>query len=425
MSITSQRKLDELQAQCVELGLEVTQTGKRITKTDYILALRDYYLNQKFEGNIPKYYQLLLKLDSPMLCNRINNFTPERQEEIWNSDRFIAEQKEDGVRLLMIWDKGKFHFFSRNNSVDDFLPISYDENIYLGIEWDCESVKYKEDIIIFDAEVVSNNPNIDTALYNAKGVVTESQLQAVASLLQLNPESTIKLQIEEGCPLEFKVFDCLYYNEWLTDKPLIERIEIMDKLYKEFQSNGLKITRPKSSYKNKKAFFKAIISQGCEGVVLKDIYSTYLSDNTRTKSGWIKAKRTMSQSSAMDGLSDTIDAFVTGFTPATEDKGNAGMVGALIFSVLLDKGDCSDPQIKEIARISGISQELREEITEKDENGEPRLKKEWYNKVASLDGQCISARSKRLKHAVLVDWRPDRSPDTCVMTESFINSMIL
>ena len=78
-----------------------------------------------------------------------------------------------------------------------------------------------------------------------------------------------------------------------------------------------------------------------------------------------------------------------------------------------------------IARVTNIPMDLREQMTELDEDGNPRLKPSWYGKVASVDGQCISAREKRLKHAVLVEWRPDRSEDTCIIDRDFLESMVL
>ena len=78
-----------------------------------------------------------------------------------------------------------------------------------------------------------------------------------------------------------------------------------------------------------------------------------------------------------------------------------------------------------IARISSIPMDLRLEMTDKSDSNNIKLKSEWYGKCASLDGQDISARSKRLMHAVLVNWRPDRSSDSCVIDESFLDSMVL
>lgn len=420
MAISTQRRLDQLKAECGKLGLTVVQSGKRESKTDYILALREYYLEHNYPDGVPQSLQLMLQIESPMLCNRINQLTPEKQEEIWDSPNWIAEQKEDGVRMVSFFMENKFDAYSRNISVEDFLPVNYGNNIYLG-EAD---IKGLEDDFIADCELVSSNPNISTIM-GKRGVVCETQLQACSALLAMNSDASLEIQTKEDCPLEFRVFDILWWNgEWIIDKPLIERIPYVLKAVEQLQKAGVKARRPYSAYTNKRVFYKAMLSIGAEGCVLKNLKSPYIATSSRSKEGFIKVKRTMSQAMRQDGIADGIDAFVTGFEPADEKKSWAGLVGALEFSVFLPQ-ESGDPVQHKIARITNIPMDLREKITEHDKNGNPILKAEWYGKVATVDGQCISARSKRLKHAVLVDWRPDRSPDTCVMDEEYMNSMIL
>ena len=77
-----------------------------------------------------------------------------------------------------------------------------------------------------------------------------------------------------------------------------------------------------------------------------------------------------------------------------------------------------------IARVTNIPMEKRKQMTEIID-GKPALKAEYYGKVLEVDGQCITSRAKRLKHAAIINWRPDRSPETCLMTEEFLNSQIL
>lgn len=419
MAISTQRRLDQLKKECADLGLEVKRSGNRESKTDYILALREYYINKNFPEGIPESLDLILQIESPMLCSRINQLTSEVQEEIWNSPNWIAEQKEDGVRMVSFFIDG-FDAYSRNISVEDYLPVNYKDNIYLGeIDWSKITDRF-----IMDSEIVSSNPNISTVM-GKKGVVCETQLQACSALLAMTPEISIEIQTNEDCPLEFRGFDVIWWNgEWIMDKPLVERLPYLEKAISQLQEAGVKVRRPYSSYSNKKAFYKAMLSMKAEGCVLKNLLSPYVASSSRPKNGFVKVKRTMSQAMQMDGIADGIDAFVSGYEPADESKSWAGLVGALEFSVFLPKED-GEMEEHKIARITNIPMELREQITEHDENGNPRLKLDWYGKVATVDGQCISARSRRLKHAVLVDWRPDRSSDTCIMDEEYMNSMIL
>ena len=132
----------------------------------------------------------------------------------------------------------------------------------------------------------------------------------------------------------------------------------------------------------------------------------------------------MSQSLQTNG-GDTLDAFVTGFELADEDKSWSGLVGALIFSVWVrDKNGVIKEVPHEIAKVANIPLSLRKEITEIVE-GQPVLKQSIYGKVAIIDGQDVSARAKRLTHAILVDWRSDRSADSCIIDEEWFESQVL
>lgn len=423
MSISTTRTIKELSNQCKELNIEVIPKGKKLGKTDYVLALRNYFMNELYGENIPQALTHVLKIESPMLCQRMNYLKEDVQNSLWNSDKWIAETKLDGVRFLLVKFGNDWQYYSRNISVKDFLPVSYQGNILE--DWDKTTIDYD---FILDCELISLDDSISTEM-ESRGVVTVAQLQAITALLALNAEDSIniqkKLKDKEGRPvIQFNCFDCLYYkDEWLLDKPLIERKKKMFGIYDDLKKAGMSIALPNSAYTNKKQFYKATVSGGGEGIVLKNLLSKYSTANNRPSDGWIKVKRTMSESSAMAGLGDTIDAFVTGFDPADETKSWAGLVGALEFSTFIKKPDGTTVS-HVIANISSLSLELRKELTEVID-GEIKLKKEWYGRVAEIDGQAISGRSKALKHARIIKWRPDKSMSACEMEEDFLNSMIL
>ena len=246
---------------------------------------------------------------------------------------------------------------------------------------------------------------------------------AVMALLSMNSEDSIRIQREQHVQLNFYTFDCLWYDgEWLLDKPLKERRKYLIQAIQELREAGFRAGLPKSSLKDKKGLYNQIIENGGEGIILKNLESPYHPFTTRSHRNWVKVKRSMSETLKNAGF-DYTDAFITGYELASEDKANAGYVGTLIFSVyLLDKnGEIKG--LHEIAKISGLTQEMREEITDFID-GEPKLKEEYYGQVWEIDGQAISARSKRFRHAVLVRPRPDRSSDTCQMSEELLNSMV-
>lgn len=426
MSIQTLRSLSQLQAQAKALGLSVKPTKRtssgemKYSKDDFVYALRDYFLSIKDDKTLG--LEMMLKLESPMLCRQFKDLKPEEQKDIWREgSKWYFEEKIDGNRMVIIYtDKDGLEFFSRNNSVEDFLPVPYTQNILME---NVDLTPLKGMNFMIDSEVVSTNPNISTVL-GSRGVVTATQLQATTAILALNP--TQSLEIQRVDPLKFLVFDCMFKdNEDLRDKPLKDRKRALKVIFDALKQTGLIVEHPAMTTKNKKDFYEQIIARGGEGVVAKHIDSKYISTSSRSRDGWIKIKRSASESLLNAGISDTLDAFVSGFELGDEEKGWAGLVGCLIFSVYLrDKdGNVSDTP-HEIAKVTNIPLELRKQITVT-KDGEPTLHPKMYGKVASIDGQDISARSLRLTHARLVNWRPDRSVDNCIVDKSWLESEVL
>lgn len=263
MALQTARSLPQLELECENLNLKVTPAGKKLQKDDYIKALREFYI-QSYGGysSIPKSLNLMLRLESPMLAAQYKSCKETQQHDMWETNKYYAEEKEDGVRILNFFlGEEKYNAYSRNNSTKDFLPISYKENICLD---DVDFSKIT-DTFILDSECICINPRISTIL-GRKGVITETQLQAVTALLSMNPIDSIRIQREEKCPLLFKTFDCIYYNgEWLIDRPLIERRSYLKKALQQLQLAGFRAQLPKSNISNKKAFYQAIIKEGGEG----------------------------------------------------------------------------------------------------------------------------------------------------------------
>lgn len=422
MALNCSRTLAELEEICNTLQLEVLPSGKnnKFRKDDYVKVLRSYYLDKLFGGydNAPQSLKLILELESPMLASQQKDVKPHVEEQLWvDNNHWTAEEKRDGVRMLtMLFNNGGFNAFSRNNSDVNYLPIPYNSRIYVGtIDW-----TKIEDTFILDNEIICTNPNIQTAFTNLQ---TETMLQAVTSLLSLNKEETIQIQKDYDRPLKFIAFDCIYWNgTWLLDKPLKERREYLQKAVQQMQDAGFNVELNKWVSTNKKAFYKNIIKSGGEGIIMKDINSVYKASSSRSHRSWVKVKKVLSEMLTETGTGDTIDAWITGYTPG-EGK-NEGKVGSIEFSINMQ---CNDGSmiIHKIAYIGGIDDALRDDMTVIDENGNITLNPKYYGKVAEIDGYGISSRAKRLRHAVLIRFRNDKSIDECIYTEQFINSMIL
>ena len=162
----------------------------------------------------------------------------------------------------------------------------------------------------------------------------------------------------------------------------------------------------------KREFFDAVISRYGEGIVLKNRNAKYHATSSRTID-CVKVKR-----STADALTKDIDAFVTDYVVGKDDTRNSNMVVGFVFSILLKKQDGS-VVTHPIAVCSNVSDIIKDDATVISEDGQVKLNPDYYGRVATVQGQNISARSLRLTHAVIDCWRPDRSADT---TETILES---
>lgn len=301
-------------------------------------------------------------------------------------------------RSVLCWDaeRQEFDFYSRHNSVTDFLPISYKDTIRtFGT--------FKSDTnFVLDCEIVATNSNT-----KARKTCT-TQLNSTSALLAMNPAES--LEIQKDSPLMFVIFDCLYDGVDLRALPWKERHPHAERLAKELSDAGFLCKINPYVLENKRDFYENIIRQGGEGIVAKLVDAPYTSTTSRTND-MIKIKRTIQCELLRD-----LDAWVSGYTEATKGKANENYIGGLCFSVSIRDKD-GNVAVREIGRVAGIPQELRVEMTDYDEAGNPKLKQEYYGRVATLSGQDISGVNMRITHCTLKEWRPDKGPSDCETLE--------
>ena len=409
MSIECARRIDYLKADCELKGISITQSGKRIMKDDYVKALREWHITKKYGSidNIPWSMKFMLSIECPQLCKRIKDLKPDQQELVWNSQDWIAEEKIDGVRMVLLWDatEKKFHFYSRNNSVTDYLPQDYADTIFVT----AKNFDYPNNFVL-DSEIISSNPCLETNTHCL------TQLQSTAALLNLNSEDSKTIQ--KKYPLKFVVFDCLYDSSSLIDEIWDVRHHHAAELCSKLVESGFccelnrVVENTADNQYAKREFFDAVISRCGEGIVLKNRNAKYHATSSRTID-CVKVKR-----STADALTKDIDAFVTDYVVGKDDTRNSNMVVGFVFSILLKKQDGS-VVTHPIAVCSNVSDIIKDDATVISEDGQVKLNPDYYGRVATVQGQNISARSLRLTHAVIDCWRPDRSADT---TETILES---
>ena len=415
MSIECARRMDYLKADCELKGISITPSGKRIMKDDYVKALREWHITKKYGSidNIPWSMKFMLSIECPQLCKRIKDLKPDQQELVWNSHDWIAEEKIDGVRMIIVWDAAekKFHFYSRNNSVTDYLPQDYADTIFVT----AKNFDYPNNFVL-DSEIISSNSCLEANTYCL------TQLQSTAALLNLNSEDSKTIQ--RKYPLKFVVFDCLYDSSSLIDEIWEVRHYHAEKLCSKLLESGFccelnkVVENTADNQYAKREFFDAVISRYGEGIVLKNRNAKYHATSSRTID-CVKVKR-----STADALTKDIDAFVTDYVVGKDDTRNSNMVVGFVFSILLKKQDGSIVT-HPIAVCSNVSDIIKDDATVISEDGQVKLNPDYYGRVATVQGQNISARSLRLTHAVIDCWRPDRSADTTeIILESDLRKLV-
>lgn len=415
MAIECARRIDYLQNQCDQLGITVVPAGRKLMKDDLVKALREYFITEKYgsRDNIPWSLSFMLSIECPQLCRRIKDLKPEQQEMVWESQDWIAEEKIDGCRMLILWDasENKFHFYSRNNSVEDYLPQDYSDTIYTTDN----GFSYPYNFVL-DCEVISTNPELET---NTRCL---TQLQSTAALLNLNPVDSKRIQKDN--PLKFIVFDCLLDSDNLINKPWVERHPHAIKLASMLKKSGFccdinPVVENTDKYQEaKRDFFDRLIANDKEGVVLKNKNAVYHATSSRTID-CVKVKR-----STADTLTKDLDAFVTDYVVGKDDTRNQNMVVGFVFSVMLEKQDGSTVT-HPIAVCSNVSDFVKEDATVIDDSGIVKLNPDYYGRVATIQGQNVSARSLRLTHAVIDCWRLDKGISGCeTIKESELRKLI-
>lgn len=423
------RRNEELLFECQKRGIQVPQDGKKLKKRDYVKLLGDYTSRQLFPESTPKHLNFVRAFDSPMLCFRYDELKPEQQDELWvDNNNWVASEKINGCRVLITFSPEEgLHFYSRNISVETFLPIDYAQTIWTP---DFNPFLLKNEGIrdfVVDGEILSPRTNVNTNISGKlnDGVVTDSALTATAALLSITPEDSMSIQREQNLRFEFHLFHILSLNGVSSmEAPYKNMKAVLDVLLQKLRSCGLNVVSVPEVGINKREFYRNILKAGGEGVVFKNTDEHYYPTESRYHKAWIKCKRTASATLIEEGYGDSIDGFITGFMPGALDTDLKDKVATLVFSVYLETGK-GDIIVHEIAHVAGLTDAMRNEITELDFTGSPVLKQEWYGRVAEIDGQWISSKSFRLMHPVLRRFRADKSKPECLMRESTLKKMVI
>lgn len=281
-----------------------------------------------WKSGLPAVEKLEVRLGNPIrseLCERLPN--PEKVIE--KMGEVDVQFKYDGFRVQIHKDGDKVRMFSRNlEEMTHMFPEL--------IEGTLKQIKAKT--IILDSEALAYNPESEEFLP-----------------FQETTKRRRKHGIEEAqkaLPLKAFVFDILYKDgEQLLDKPLTERMKILDKVLPEDDTLIRTKNQTITEAKPLQELLDEAISRGLEGVVIKKLQSPYEAGGRNFN--WVKLKK------HSDGeLSDTIDCVLLGYITGRGKRTEFG-AGALLVGVY----DKDRDEFVSISRIgTGLSDEEWREI---------------------------------------------------------------
>ncbi|MDD3840969.1 MAG: ATP-dependent DNA ligase [Clostridia bacterium] len=161
--------------------------------------------------------------------------------------------------------------------------------------------------------------------------------------------------IREKIPAKAMLFDILYLNgKDLTQLDTYKRVEILEKNLGSID-DSLRVAKTSkvTSVEELKNLFDQYVSQGLEGVIVKQLTGGY--DAGQRNFEWIKIKKSIDR-----GLVDTIDMVVVGYYYGSGRRAELG-IGALLGAVYNEEDDRYDA----ICKVgTGISDELFKNILE-------------------------------------------------------------
>lgn len=281
-----------------------------------------------WEKGLPAVEKLEVRVGSPIrseLCERL----PTPAKVIEKMGEVDVQYKYDGFRVQIHKDGEKVRMFSRNlEEMTHMFPEL--------IEATLKQVKAKN--VILDTEALAYNPESEEFLP-----------------FQETTKRRRKHGIEEAqkaLPLKAFVFDILYKDgEQLLDKPLTERIKILEKLLPE---DDVLIRTKNHTVKDPKilqGLLDDAISKGLEGLVIKKLQSPYEAGGRNFN--WVKLKK-----HSAGELTDTIDCVLLGYITGRGKRTEFG-AGALLVGVY----DKEKDEFVSISRIgTGLSDDEWREI---------------------------------------------------------------
>lgn len=315
----------------------------------------------------------------PMLCK-----TSLRESlDTGNWEGYVAEPKHDGMRCIAVVNEDGVKLYGRSG-------LEYTEHVPHLVQ-QLKDLPYGT---ILDGELAIVSHKIE--IY-AKLVPVTAFNPTMRVMGSLAPRAR-ELQLHFG-PIQFIVYDVLEFEgKDLTTDPYHMRRGTLRFLYDGVLAAEDVILNPVfdvvSEYGD---LFDVLVEHSVEGIICKNVHSRYEFGGRPNKT-WYKVK-----------AATTMDMVITGYK-----SGNgkfAGLIGAIEFS----RWDEVNEKLVYVGRCSGMSDEVRRDISEHQEEYLGRVIEVKANDLVGSKRKYLSCR-----HPQFVGFRDDKRPEEC-LGEELIN----
>lgn len=179
----------------------------------------------------------------------IKPFEPVTSATIPSSPHSIAQVKWDGVRVLAYFDKQQLKLYNRSLNERTATYPELQELPSLA----------HSDSFILDGEIVSLDDKGEPSFHDVMRRDRLKKAHQIAKGVEVNP-------------IFYMVFDIIFWDgKWVNDRPLNERLGILKEELD--QNNSVRLVQ---SHENGEQLFAVIKDKGMEGIVWKDLNSSYV-----------------------------------------------------------------------------------------------------------------------------------------------------
>lgn len=282
-------------------------------------------------------------------------------EQLFQSDRFIAQVKLDGMRAVVHVTASGLRIYSRSAGVaDPSRPLEKTSALpHLA------ALVFPELIgTVLDCEILI--PGKDSA--EIAGMIHRKQPSSGQSKVHLF------------------IFDVLMIRgERITNRSLKQRLAELLEISTKVDSEYIHFLSYAVTTAQKRSLYNRVIATGGEGIMLKNLDAPYI-EGERPSNNWFKAKR-----------SATYDCVVIGFSKG-RGKYNT-LIGAVRF------GQYVDGKLVELGQASGMTDEVRQEMSINP--------KKFLGKVVIIKGM-ERLKSGAIRHPQFAGMHEEKHPLQCI-----------